>query len=384
VGAALTGTYGSLTLNANGSYTYVVTESNPTVEALRAGQSLNEVFTYTVQDAGGLTDTAQLTITINGANDFPVARADTHFVIDGVSDALGNVLVSANHGGVFADQADIDVEADTLTVVKVNGSAGNVGVARAVTYGTITLAADGSYRYVLDVNNATVQALPPDHTLVETVTYQVSDGQGGTADTTLSITIYGRNNEPTGANHTIVATEDTLLVVHTADFGFADVDSTTPANAFAGVRIDTLPATGTLSLNGVAVTAGQLISKADLDAGKLSYLAPHDVASLPGQALTSFAFSVRDGLGAYDLTSRTMSVEVTQVSDAPDLVTATADGSNNQPNQPIPLSISIALTDTNGPAPETLGPVTISGLPGGVTLSNNAGDVLTIVNGSIT
>ena len=384
VGAALTGTYGSLTLNADGSYTYVVTESNPTVEALRAGQSLNEVFTYTVQDAGGLTDTAQLTITINGANDFPVARADTHFVIDGVSDAVGNVLVSANHGGVFADQADTDVEADTLTVVKVNGSAGNVGVARAVTYGTITLAADGSYRYVLDVNNATVQALPPDHTLVETVSYQVSDGQGGTADTTLSITIYGRNNEPTGANHTIVATEDTPLVVHTADFGFADVDSTTPANEFAGVRIDTLPATGTLSLNGVAVTAGQLISKADLDAGKLSYLAPHNLASLPGQSLSSFTFSVRDGLGAYDLTSRTMSVEVNQVSDAPDLVTATADGSNNQPNQPIPLSITIALTDTNGPAPETLGPVTISGLPGGVTLSNTAGDLLTIVNGSIT
>ena len=48
---------------------------------------------------------------------------------------------------------------------------------------------------------------------------------------------------------------------------------------------------------------------------------------------------------------------------------------------PIALSISPALTDTDGS--ETLS-VTISGIPAGSSLSNTAGDTLTINAGSIT
>ena len=45
------GTYGTLTLNANGSYTYVVDESNAAVQALRiTGQTVSEVFIYTMRD----------------------------------------------------------------------------------------------------------------------------------------------------------------------------------------------------------------------------------------------------------------------------------------------------------------------------------------------
>jgi VCBS repeat-containing protein len=70
VGAALAGTFGSLTLNADGSYTYVVDETNTAVQALRVtGQQLTDVFTYTMQDAGGLSDLAQLTLTIDGTID---------------------------------------------------------------------------------------------------------------------------------------------------------------------------------------------------------------------------------------------------------------------------------------------------------------------------
>ena len=77
VGAALTGAHGTLTLNADGSYTYVVNNSDAAVQALNTGGTLTDTFTYTVKDPGGLTDTAQLTITINGADDAPVAFNDT-------------------------------------------------------------------------------------------------------------------------------------------------------------------------------------------------------------------------------------------------------------------------------------------------------------------
>ena len=73
VGAALTGAHGTLTLNADGSYTYVVNNSDAAVQALNTGDTLTDTFTYTVNDPGGLTDTAQLTVTINGADDAPVA-----------------------------------------------------------------------------------------------------------------------------------------------------------------------------------------------------------------------------------------------------------------------------------------------------------------------
>lgn len=73
VGSALTGTYGSLTLNANGSYTYAANNAN----GLAQGAIASDVFTYTVSDGKGGTDTATLTITVTGQNDAPIAVNDS-------------------------------------------------------------------------------------------------------------------------------------------------------------------------------------------------------------------------------------------------------------------------------------------------------------------
>ena len=381
VGAAVTGTYGSLTLNADGSYTYLIDENNPQVQALRVGQTLSDTFTYTVRDAAGLTDTAQLVVTLQGANDAPVANPDTHLAIDGAAAPTGNVLQTIAHTGIYADQADTDAEGDTLVVSQVNGGAGNVGSTIALTFGSIRIGADGAYTYTVDSANPAVAALVPGATLTETVSYQVSDGQGGTATSSLAIVIVGRNNEPTGTDRTLTGTEDTPLVLGAADFGFADIDAVSPAKDFASVRIDTVPATGTLLLNGVAVVPGQVVSVADIDAGRLVFQPPPDVA---GPALASFTFSVGDGLGSFDLAPNTLTLDVTPVSDAPLLGTPVADASNSAQGIPIPLLISVGVADVNGPAPETLGAVTISGIPPGSILTNAAGDILTVSAGTAT
>ncbi len=73
VGFGLVGAHGTLTLNANGKYTYVVNEDDAAVQAMNVGGTITDTFNYTVMDPGGLVDTAVLTITINGANDAPVA-----------------------------------------------------------------------------------------------------------------------------------------------------------------------------------------------------------------------------------------------------------------------------------------------------------------------
>ena len=59
VGGRIDGQYGYITLNADGSYTYVSTADAVTADA-------QDVFTYTVRDADG--DLSHSTLTINVAN----------------------------------------------------------------------------------------------------------------------------------------------------------------------------------------------------------------------------------------------------------------------------------------------------------------------------
>ncbi len=55
VGASITGTYGSIVINADGSYSYTVNNNNAAVQALRtSSDTLQEVFTYTMEDTAGL------------------------------------------------------------------------------------------------------------------------------------------------------------------------------------------------------------------------------------------------------------------------------------------------------------------------------------------
>ncbi|MEZ8382580.1 VCBS domain-containing protein, partial [Vibrio splendidus] len=74
VGSDLGGTYGTLTLNADGSYTYVANNA----DSLKMGEVVTDTFTYTVDDGQGGTDTATLTITVTGTNDGPKANDDTY------------------------------------------------------------------------------------------------------------------------------------------------------------------------------------------------------------------------------------------------------------------------------------------------------------------
>ena len=65
----LDGVYGTLTLAADGSWTYQLDDERAATQALRAGESASEIFAYTIADAHGLTSTAALTVAIAGASD---------------------------------------------------------------------------------------------------------------------------------------------------------------------------------------------------------------------------------------------------------------------------------------------------------------------------
>jgi len=189
-GSTLAGAYGALTLNADGGYTYVIDNANPAVEALRTpADTLSEIFTYTVVDTAGATATAALTVTIQGANDNPIAADDVALATD-----AGAAPVSS--GNVLPNDTDIDA-GDTRTVGAIragaeagSGTAGQVGTALAGRYGTLLLNADGSWTYTIDTANQDVlNAAGAGRILSDVFTYTLRDAAGGTDEAQLTVTL---------------------------------------------------------------------------------------------------------------------------------------------------------------------------------------------------
>ena len=122
------------------------------------------------------------------------------------------------------------------------------------------------------------------------------------------VEVLGNNALPTASDRTVTTAEDTAHTFTAGDFGFNDSDS----DSLAAVSIETLPEAGVLALDGTAVTADQRVTRADLDAGKLTF-APAPDAN--GTAYASFGFRVNDGI-ADSLRAYRMTVDVTAVPDA--------------------------------------------------------------------
>src|SRR5690606_13223384 len=95
-----------------------------------------------VDDGHGGTDDATVTITITGVNDDPVAMAN-EFTAD--EDAASTTGVTDD---LLAN--DDDPDGDTLTLTEINGTVVTDGEEIELTYGTLTIHADGTFRYVFD------------------------------------------------------------------------------------------------------------------------------------------------------------------------------------------------------------------------------------------
>ena len=105
IGEALTSTYGQLTLNADGSYTYARFNQDAT-NILDHGDYVYDYFNYTVT-SGSQTDTAVIRITIYGVNDAPVADNDAGSVNE------GETLTVTDGSSDIIDDNDTDVDASS-------------------------------------------------------------------------------------------------------------------------------------------------------------------------------------------------------------------------------------------------------------------------------
>ena len=121
------------------------------------------------------------------------------------------------------------------------------------------------------------------------------------------------DNKPLGINSTITLLEDGAHAFTAADFGFEDVDG----DLLDSVIIDTLPLTGLLTLDGVAVVEEQVILAADIE--KLMWK-PADNANGTGLDSLKFVVQTKNAIGEIgtDPKANTITFDVTSVNDAPD------------------------------------------------------------------
>jgi VCBS repeat-containing protein len=220
---------GTLTLNANGSFNYVG----------NANYSGTDSFTYKVNDGTVDGNTVTVNLTVNAANDAPVANDDL------ATAGEDNVLTVNAASGLLANDTDVDA-GSTLSLSAVNDAAGNVGSQITLASGALlTVNADGSYSYD---PNGQFEALRPGQTDTDSFTYTTTDGSL-TDTATVTITIDGANEVPVAGDDSFNMTGNTPITLTAAQLLGNDTDPDAPASALTitGVSAGT---NGTVVPNG--------------------------------------------------------------------------------------------------------------------------------------
>ena len=349
-------TYGSMAIDSStGIWTYTLDNTKAATQALKEGDSVTQTYTARVTDDFGAWVDQTITVTINGTNDVPVAVADTRTVTEDAADQTGyddgNLATTIVSGNVLTNDTDVDSgDKATLAVIGVAAgslasASGNVATSVAGTYGSVSIAADGSYAYTLDNSKPTVQALARGQLVTDTFTYTITDSQGATSSTTLSVTVNGANDAP----------------VITVRAGDADSASLTETNS--GLIVS-----DTLSVFDVDTQDTVAASKVDslVVGGTYSGVRPND-AVLKGM------FSVSGGEGS------------TVAQDAPNGIIWTFNSGSEAFNsipagQTLILTYTVRATDSQGAFVDQPVTITITGTNDGVVAVN---DSLTIAENAI-
>ncbi|MCC7037441.1 MAG: cadherin domain-containing protein, partial [Alphaproteobacteria bacterium] len=345
----------------------------------------SDSFVFSITDGTFTTSNQTFAITVNPANDAPQGTDNTITILEDAPYTFS----AANFG--FSDPNDSP--SNTFAGVRIT-TLPTTGVLRlngvAVTAGQTVTATD--------IGNNLLVFTPAANTYGagnSSFTFQVRDN-GGTLNggvdydqspNTFTFNVTSVNDAPAGTDTTVTTLEDTAYTFTAANFGFSDPNDAASPNAFANVVMTTLPAVGALTLNGVAVTVGQVVSVANINSGLLRFT---PAANGNGATYASFTFQVRDDGGTAnsgldtDQSPNTMTIAVTSVNEAPSGTDATFTIAED--GQYTFTVASFGLTDPNdSAAPNTLSNVIISTLPAAGSLTLNgvavtAGQIVSAAN----
>jgi len=223
------GTYGSLTIAANGVYTYDLTEANATVQNLSDGETLTD--TIEVMSVDGTTQ--DITVTINGADDIL-----NLIVTTANDDAYGGGTLAeetADGGGLSLREAlaftNADTDADTISFdASLSGSTITLAGEELLISSSVTIDGD------IDGDNRA------DITIDAYGSSRVFNVTGGTS-TLDSLTVTGGNVSGSGGGINVDTTADLTVA-----------NSTISGNSVFGGSGGGIFSTGTLTLTNSLIT----------------------------------------------------------------------------------------------------------------------------------
>ncbi|WP_189587186.1 putative Ig domain-containing protein, partial [Litorimonas cladophorae] len=172
------------------------------------------VVSATDADGDAITDSFALSVT----NPAPTAADDA--LSGDENTALTSNVITAS---------DSDPDGDVLSVSEVNGDVANVGAAIAGSSGGLfTIDANGDISFD---PNGEYEGLDVGESATSTVSYQISDGEGGFDTAIVTATIQGANDVPvvTGTLTGQSGTDSAALLPFDASTVFSDVDGETLA-----------------------------------------------------------------------------------------------------------------------------------------------------------
>ncbi|MBR0757582.1 cadherin domain-containing protein [Bradyrhizobium jicamae] len=383
VGQDLIGSHGTLHLNSDGSYTYAVNQNDAQVQALHtSADTINDQFNYTIQDTGGLQDTATITFTIHGADDLPVAVADTGTMTE--DDAPTSFNVIAN------DSQDPDSTASNAITLGPGGITvtGPVGTTFVNTDATASIV---SNQVQVTLDNAHFQQLALGEHATVTVPYTLTGDAGETSSANLVVTVNGVNDVPVAVDDSGTMTEDQsghAFTVLTNDT--LDADHSAPNNVTAGAVSNlSAPSGENIDLTDVAVSvngSNQIVVNLGSDFQHLQ----------DGESATFDVAYTLHGDQAGDTSTASLHVTVTGINDAPTASNFTFNGANSAigntdlvvndptdgapdpagPQKTISGSLLSGASDIDGPGPLIVVAGTIATAQGGTVTMQSDGDFI--------
>ncbi|PMX02372.1 type I secretion target [Pseudomonas sp. FW215-R2] len=313
-----TGTYGTLVLNANGTYTYTLNTNDADFKNLHGNGNGTETFTYTITDSDGDTSTANLVLQIHN-NDDPV-------ILNGLDVNGGELTVfEKNLSNGTAPDATALTQSGTFTVTALDGlQTLTVGGIAVVTNGvaagfpqsvvtplgsTLTITgynpATGvvSYSYTL-VDHETHPTGNGANSITENFNVVATDGDGSTASGQINVNIV--DDLPTAKADTGSVVEGGTVNISVLGNDVTGADGPAAGGAVVGVRAGSNTATSAIgglnsNING---TYGYLTLDA---AGNAVYHSnPNSVS--PAGATDTFTYTIRDSDGDESTTTITVNV----------------------------------------------------------------------------
>ncbi|WP_085695470.1 retention module-containing protein [Pseudomonas sp. B40(2017)] len=313
-----TGTYGTLVLNANGTYTYTLNTNDADFKNLHGGGNGTETFTYTITDADGDTSTANLVLNIHNNDDqvylngLDVNGGELTVYEKNLSDGTSPNTPALTQSGTFTVTALDGLQ--TLTVggiaVITNGVAAGFPQSTVTPLGsTLTITgydpATGvvSYSYTL-VDNETHPTANGANSITENFNVVATDTDGSTATGQINVNII--DDLPTAKPDATSVQEGGTVSGNVLDNDIGGADGPAASGAVVGVRAGS--DTSTSAIGGLNSNINGTYGYLTLDAnGNAVYHSNPNAVSGPG-AVDVFVYTVRDSDGDESTTTITIDV----------------------------------------------------------------------------